>query len=393
MPSMIRIVDVINTAASAREILLDRVRPLHRPPAIENWLVCGAGDDVDHVRAAGVPVAVIDTPRGLEPIALARGAWRLTRFFRDLAPHLGHTHSSSPGALGRVAARAAGVPLVVHTVHGFHFHRGSRLPSKLYSLATERALAPLTDMLLMQNREDLRIVRRWRGVRAHLIGNGIDVQRFVRVARPHAGPGRVIACIARFEAVKNHHDLLHVFARVHAACPQARLRLIRDGPLRPACERLAADLGIAAAMEFTGYREDVDRLLADVDVAALLSWKEGLPRGLLESMAAGIPVVAWRVKGNREVIRPGQSGLLAAPGDLAETAAHVVRLLQDPALRARLGGAAAERVHRRFEETAVVARLRDTYASLLREAGYVLPAHWHPHHAAQSHDQRTVLSA
>jgi len=135
---MIRIVDVINTAASAREILLDRVRPLHRPPAIENWIVCSAGADVAHVRAAGVPVAVIETPRGLEPIALARAAWRLTRFFRDLAPHLVHTHSSVPGALGRVAARAAGVPLVVHTVHGFHFHERSRLPATLYALATER---------------------------------------------------------------------------------------------------------------------------------------------------------------------------------------------------------------------------------------------------------------
>src|SRR5207253_9209975 len=86
MPPVLRIVDVINTAASAREILLDRVRPLHRPPAIENWIVCSAGDDVDHVRAAGVPVAVIDTPRGLEPIAMARAAWRLTRFLRHLAP-------------------------------------------------------------------------------------------------------------------------------------------------------------------------------------------------------------------------------------------------------------------------------------------------------------------
>src|SRR5207249_3103002 len=83
-----------------------------------------------------VRVAVIDTPRGLEPIALARAAWRLTRFFRGLKPDLVHTHSSVPGALGRIAARAAGVPIVVHTVHGFHFHQGSRLPSKLYSLAT-----------------------------------------------------------------------------------------------------------------------------------------------------------------------------------------------------------------------------------------------------------------
>src|ERR1051325_6349317 len=108
MPPVLRIVDVINTAASAREILVDRVRPLHRPPAIENWIVCSAGGDGDHAGAAGGPVAAIDTPRGLEPVALARGAWRLTRFFRDLEPHLVHTHSSIPGALGRVAARAGG---------------------------------------------------------------------------------------------------------------------------------------------------------------------------------------------------------------------------------------------------------------------------------------------
>src|SRR2546425_6497037 len=233
MPPVLRIVDVINTAASAREILGDRVRPLHRPPAIENWIVCSAGDDVDHVRAAGVPVAVIDTPRGLEPIALARAAWRLTRFFRGLKPDLVHTHSSVPGALGRIAARAAGVPIVVHTVHGFHFHQGSRLPSKLYSLATERALAGLTDMLLMQNREDLCMVRRWRGGRARPIGNGIDVRRFARFARPHADPGRVVACIARFEAVKNHYDLLRVFARVHATCPLAPLRLVGGRPPPP----------------------------------------------------------------------------------------------------------------------------------------------------------------
>ena len=393
MSTTFRIVDVINTAASAKEILLDRALHFHHPPAVENWIVCSAGDHVDQIRRAGLPVAVIDTPRGLDPAALARATWRLARFFRRCKPDLVHTHSSIPGVVGRLAARAAAVPIVVHTVHGFHFHRGSRLPSRLLSWAAERSLARFTDMLLTQNQEDLRVVRRWRGVRARCIGNGIDAERYARAAHLHAGPGRVVACIARFEAVKNHHDLLHVFARVHTACPQARLRLVGDGLLRPACERLAADLGIAAATEFAGYREDVDALLADVDVAVLLSWKEGIPRGLLEPMAAAIPVVAWRVKGNREVIRPSQSGLLAAPGDLDETAAHIVRLRQDPALRARLGGAAAERVHRRFEETAVVARLRDAYGSLLREAGYVLPAHWHPHHVAQSHDQRTVLSA
>src|SRR5438093_4910750 len=89
-------------------------------------------------------------------------------------------------------------------------------------------------------------------------------------------------------------------------------------------------------------------------------------------MAAGIPVVAWRVKGNREVVRSGETGLLAAPGDVDATAAHIVRLLEDPALRTRMGAAAAERVRLRFDEAIVVARLAGVYTSMLRDAGYAL---------------------
>src|SRR5207247_4595719 len=129
-----------------------------------------------------------------------------------------------------------------------------------------------------------------------------------------------------------------------AVGPQARRRLLGGGALRPQYEREAAELGIASATEFAGYREDVSVLLEDVDVAVLLSWKEGIARGLLEPMAAGIPVVAWRVKGNREVVRSGGSGLLAPAGDVDATAAHIVRLLGDPDLRTSMGAATAERV-------------------------------------------------
>ena len=180
---------------------------------------------------------------------------------------------------------------------------------------------------------------------------------------------------------------------MHAACPEARLRLIGDGPLRPECERLAAELGIAGVTDFLGYREDVDALLADVDVAVLLSWKEGMARALLEPMAAGIPAVAWKVKGNRELIVSGASGLLAAAHDLEGTAAHIVRLLADTDLRAQLGAAAAARVRARFDEGPVVGRLRAAYAALLVETGHTLPPGWQSPTDEESDDGRTVLSA
>jgi len=143
---------------------------------------------------------------------------------------------------------------------------------------------------------------------------------------------------------------------------------------------------------FLRLREDVDELLENVDVAALLSWKEGMSRALLEPMAAGIPAVAWRVKGNRELVRPGQNGFLAEPGDLDETARNIVHLLRDPDLRRRLGSAAARDVRRRFDEAAVVQRLRTVYASLLTAEGYALP----PQSTLLAHgpsEQRHVLAS
>jgi len=381
--STVRIVDVINLASSAKEMLLNRLRHLHQPPDVENWIVCdsadlgGAGEG--HLRAiqsASIPVGVVNTPRGTAPAALGRYVLELTKIFRRLQPDIVHTHCSVPGFGGRIAARLARVPALVHTVHGFHFHAGSgRLHNLAFSTA-ERSLASLTDVLLTENREDRLVIGGWRWprVRAQFVCSGIDVSRYARFARPHTGPGRVVACIARFEPVKNHGDLLRVFARVHGACPDARLRLIGDGALRRDCERLAADLGIASVTDFLGYREDVEQLLADVDVAILLSWKEGMSRALLEPMAAGIPVVAWRVKGNRELVRSGHNGFLARPGDLDETAEHVVTLLRDAEIRRRLGAAAARDVDRRFDETTVVDRLRSIYASLLAAKGYELPA-------------------
>jgi glycosyltransferase involved in cell wall biosynthesis len=382
--STVRIVDVINLAASAKEMLLNRMLQLHHPPDVENWIVCPPPDPADlrgrehaHIAAfesAGIPVELVKCPRGARPASLVRYLLDLARLFRRIQPDIVHTHCSIPGLAGRIAARLAGVPIVVHTVHGFLFHAGSSPLYRLCFSSVERTLASLTDILLTENREDRLVIRRWRWpkVRARFVCNGIDVDRYAQFMRAHSGEGRVVACIGRFEPVKNHRDLLHVFGRVHRECPNARLRLIGDGALRPECERLAAELGIASVTDFLGYRDDVDALLADVDVAALLSWKEGMSRALLEPMAAGIPAVTWRVKGNRECVRPGHSGFLAEPGDLDATAKAIVDLLRDGDLRRRLGAAAARDVRSRFDENAVVDRLRSVYAALLTARGYRL---------------------
>jgi len=384
-PSTVRIVDVINLAASAKEMLLARARDLHRPPDVENWIVCSPPDPDDRrgdgrrhletLRTAGIPVELVETPLAIEPVAVARYVAGLTRVFRRIRPTIVHTHCSIPGVAGRIAARLARVPIVLHTVHGFHFHAGSsRLHWALFS-GIERVLAAMSDLLLTQNEDDLAVIESWRwpAVATSRISNGIDIDRYARFARRHAGQGRTVVCIGRFDPIKNQSDLIRVFERVHVKFPQARLRLIGDGTLRADCERLAETLGIASVVDFLGYRDDVDEQLAEADVAVLLSWKEGMCKALLEPMAAGIPVVAWDVKGNNELVAHGRTGLLAPPGDLEATAGHVERLLGDGDLRCRLGEAAAADVRRRFDHAAFVDRLRRVYRELLTKEGRVVP--------------------
>ena len=394
MTQPLRIVDVINLASSAKEMLLHRLRYLHTPPTVENWVVCSAGPHVETMRQQGIPVEVVNTPRSLAPAGIARSVGEMTRFFRRVQPDIIHTHCSMPGLVGRVAGRLARVPIVLHTVHGFHFHDASGPVSRAVYSASEKFLTALSDGLLTENHEDLRVIESWGWPKrpAEWVSNGIEIDRYARIARTHTEPGRIVTCIGRFESVKNHEGLLAIFQRVHAACPEARLRLVGDGELRPACEAQATALGIRHVVDFLGYREDVEALLADTDVAVLMSWKEGMSRALLEPMAAGIPAVAWEVKGNRELIDSGVTGFLAAAGDRETTTQQIIQLLREPALRARLGAAAAAQIRERHDELRVVGRLRDAYVRRLTAAGYPLPSSWQATERTIN-GERSVLSA
>src|SRR5205814_7562266 len=127
MNSRVRIVDVINLSSSADTLLRERVLSL-RAKGVDNRIVCIDGPYVKPLRAAGIPVDTVHLPRGLDPLRLVASLIQMYAYFRRVKPDLVHTHCSVPGIVGRLAARLAGVPVVVHTVHGFAFHDGSRGP-------------------------------------------------------------------------------------------------------------------------------------------------------------------------------------------------------------------------------------------------------------------------
>jgi glycosyltransferase involved in cell wall biosynthesis len=169
-----------------------------------------------------------------------------------------------------------------------------------------------------------------------------------------------VVCVAGFRAEKDHGSLLRAFATVVAEHPAARLRLVGDGPERPAAEALTRELGIEPSVEFLGDRDDVAELLAGSDVLVLASYAiENLPFAVLEAMAVGLPVVATDVGALAELVDDGVTGWLVPPRDTAALATALGRLVADPERARAMGRAGRDRLDAEFSWTGFVSGLRE----------------------------------
>lgn len=293
-------------------------------------------------------------------------------------PLIVHTHSSKAGILGRAAARLAGVPVVIHTVHGFGFHPHQRPGVRRFYIALERLASRWTNHVVAVAQADLDegvalgiVVRE----RASLIRSGIEIARYsgtggdrdsaVRAlgldpARPLAG---MVACL---KPQKNPVDFVRAAALVARSVPDAQFLLAGDGVLRPAVEAAVRQSGLGERFRMLGWRRDADAIIPCLDVLVLTSLWEGLPRVLPQAMAAGRPVVAYRVDGVPEAVTDGVSGHLVAPGDCAGAAARIAGLLLDPVRAAKMGAAGRDRVGE-FDANLMVRRQEALYERLLNE--------------------------
>ncbi len=288
-----------------------------------------------------------------------------------------HTHSSKAGILGRAAARLAGVPVVVHSIHGYPFHPRQRPAARRAYVALERHAARWTTHFIAVARADISegiALGLFPQERATLIRSGIEIGRFAgggldrATKRRELGfdPARPLAgMIGNFKPQKNPVDFVRLAARVAQQVPEAQFLLAGDGPLRGAVEAEAARLGLAGRLRLLGWRRDPEEIIPCLDVLVLTSLWEGLPRVFPQAMAAGRPVVAYRVDGAAEAVADGVSGYLLEPGDVDGVAARVAGLLLDPALASRLGAAGRARVGE-FDADLMVRRQEELYERLLR---------------------------
>jgi glycosyltransferase involved in cell wall biosynthesis len=382
--SAIRLVHVTTVDLTVRFLLLGNLLHLQRA-GCEVSAVCAEGPWTAQVRAAGVPVYHADLRRNLSPLADLGALVALVRLFRRLRPHLVHTHTPKANLLGRLAARAAGVPVVVATEHGFFFY-GLNGPSRAFWMALARLGAALSDLVFVINQEDLATARSGAvgpAGRYELLagGVGVDLERFKPASpelRANARAGLdlppnvpVAGIVGRLDPSKGQADFLAAAARVRSRLPASRFLVVgpSDRHGREAYEAQAAALGLSGAVTFAGMRTDMPAIYAAMDLVCLPSRREGLPVVLLEAAAMGLPAVASDIRGCRDVVVHEETGLLTPPGDIDALAGALGRIMVDPALAASMGVAARCRAETLFDQRQVWADLNAEYRRLLNARG------------------------
>ncbi len=334
--------------------------------------VCGDGPYLGAVREAGFRVEVIAIARSYNLASHLRSFRRLRALFRRERFDVVHAHTPVAALIGRLAARAAGVPRIVYTAHGFYFHDRMAWPKRAFFIALEWLAGRVTDVLLTQAAEDAETARRLglcRGGMVEAIGNGVDPKHFhaagdsgeraaTRRAIGAAEGATVVMVIGRLVAEKGYPELFAAMAEVDAELWVVGERLASDhaGTVDAGMAEIEADPARAARTRFLGYRRDIPTLLRAADIFVLPSHREGMPRSIIEAMMTGLPVVATDIRGCREEVVPEETGLLVPVNRPAALAAALNRLGADPALRARMGEAGRARALEQFDEARIVAR-------------------------------------
>ena len=317
-----------------------------------------AGELAPRFEALGIPVDVLDRPVGEDSLRTLVALRTYLRFHR---PAILHTHNPTPHQYGALAGMAAGVPVLVHTKHG----RNQLLTAK--GRALERMAGRLTDAVVPVSLDAAEVARTVEGVppsRIHVIHNGIDLTGMAP-RTPPPGAWRAVH-VARLNEVKDQATLLKASRLVLDLNPTFVLDLVGDGEMRAELELLAEDLGMSHAVNFHGFHDNVERFLRQANVFVLSSVSEGIAITLLEAMAAGLPVVATDVGGNREVVIPGETGLLVPPSDPIALAQAMIELLSNPERSMRMGAAGLDRVGREFSLDSTLRGYEDLYLSLLQ---------------------------
>lgn len=354
--------------------------------------VSAPGPFVERIRARGIEhIPLRNATRAMAPHKDLFAIEELRRLFRRLTPTIVHTHNPKPGLYGRLAGRAASVPVVVNTVHGLYAMPEDPWKKRAVIYGLERIASTCSDAELVQNPEDittLRSVLHEPASKLTLLGNGVDLGRFeppgsndpVRARlRAELGAGDddvVVGAVGRLVFEKGYAELFEAWGKVRQAHPTAMLVVV--GPHDPDKDDELDAASIAAAeatgVRFLGMRNDVEDLYRAMDLYVLASHREGFPRSAMEAAASGLPIITTDIRGCRQVVADRVNGLLVPVRSPDSLEAALGEMIGDPELRSRMSIAAVDRAHREFDQQRCIDITLATYARLLRAQGLTPPS-------------------
>lgn len=306
---------------------------------------------------------------------------RLLRKIRKTHPRgmIVHTHSAKAGILGRSAARVLGLPIVIHTLHGFSFSEFHPFFKKHFFSFMERVEARITTLYFVVSRANLEKglhSKIFKHKQTRLVPGAIELAEYTTVPFNNGfketvlgakNDAPIVTMVACFKPQKSPLDFVKMAYQVSQSFPSAKFVVAGDGELRPDMERSISDLGLDDKVLLLGWRRDVPRILRHSDIFVLTSLWEGLPLTFLEAMASGLPIVATDVDGARDVIVHGDNGFLVPPRNPDLMASRVLELLENPEKRKGMGNRSQDRV-REFDIHRMVKKHENIYSGFFRQS-------------------------
>jgi glycosyltransferase involved in cell wall biosynthesis len=319
----------------------------------------------------------------LHPVKDILAVADLIYFLRKKRYHIVHTHNSKAGFVGRLAAKITGIPVIIHTVHGFAFHDQEPVWRQLLFRNLEKFASHMCDKMIFISqplvdwalREKI-VLRRDKIAKVY---SGIDLERFSPATEEEKNSVRekwnirhddaVIGIVSKLWEGKGHEILIRAFKEVKKDIKRARLIIVGEGPLDNMLHDLVDSLGLSDSVLFTGFQMDVAAIISSFDVAVLPSYFEGMGRVLLEAMAMEKPVVASRVGGIPDLVKDNVNGLLITPGDVKGLADALKKLLNDKGLANIMGRDGRKGISDKFSADAMIRSISNIYIECLKRKG------------------------
>jgi glycosyltransferase involved in cell wall biosynthesis len=346
--------------------------------------ICTEGPNFNMLRQQGIRMYPVSIKRSISPFCDFVALWKMYRYFKREKIDIVHTHTPKCSLIGQLAAKLAGVPVIINTVHGFYFHDNMKPLKKWFFIVAEWVAGKCSTIILSQNPEDIETAVRLRICKRDkikLLGNGVDLTKFnpdqfdsdfrckkrIEIGVPEDAV--IIGIIGRLVKEKGFLELLEAFREIIKKHDNIWLVII--GPEEPEkSDRILTDTfkeyGTESRVRYLGSRDDIPEILSSIDIYTLPSWREGSPRSAIEAAAMGLPIVTTDIRGCRQVVENNVNGLLVELRNSDELKDTLLQLIANPSLRKKMGEAGYNKAQKEFDEQKVCQIVLQAYKSCLK---------------------------